>query len=282
MRLALFVAALTLTVLVPRSGSADALDLIANREAIRLGVRLASPPFSYKDERGLPAGLAVRLCQRVARILQTKLDLEKLDIEYIFVNSETRFEALLNEEVDLHCGPMTQTLSRRELLDFSIPYFMDGASAALRRDGVQDVAELSGQPVGALQGTTSVTLATRLAEPAGSIVRQFSSHREGLEALGRGEIDIYFGDHGLLLYQLSVLKAEDRLIPITVAPEQFTYEPYSLAMPAGERRLRLETDRALSQIFLSEVIFTDIQEAFGSFDMSDLAKFIYVLVSLPE
>ncbi|MEM1277754.1 MAG: amino acid ABC transporter substrate-binding protein [Pseudomonadota bacterium] len=261
---------------------ADALERIVDRETIRLGVRMSSAPFSYKDENGQPAGLAVSLCQRVAQAIKQEYKLKELTIEYVYVNSKSRFSAIDEEVVDMHCGPMTQTLQRRKELDFSIPYFMDGISPALRRDGVQDVAELDGQPVGALKGTTAVPLAQLMAEPVGSKVIAFDSHEQGLRALGRGEIDIYFGDQGLLLYQLSVLKAEDRLIPITVLPEQFSYEPYSIAMKGGERRLRLETDRALSRIFLSRVVFEDIEKAFGTFEMSEVAAFLYVLVALPE
>ncbi|MEM8793370.1 MAG: amino acid ABC transporter substrate-binding protein [Pseudomonadota bacterium] len=267
---------------VPALGLADALDRITERGSIKIGVREASAPFSYRDSDGFPAGLAVALCNRVAAAIGRAIGRSPVAIEYVYVDSKTRFSALQLGEVDLHCGPMTQTLARRENIDFSIPYFMDGISPALRRDGVQDVAELSGQPVGALRGTTSVALARQIAEPGGSAVIEFGSHEEGMRALGRGEIDIYFGDQGLLLHQLAVLKAEDRLIPITVLPEQFSYEPYSLAMKAGEHRLRLETDRALSDIYLSQDIFDEIEAAFGDFAMSDLAQFLYVLVALPE
>ena len=198
------------------------------------------------------------------------------------MNAETRFSAVEDGLVDVHCGPMTQTLARRERLDFSIPYFMDGIGAALRRDGVQDLSALAGQPVGALAGTTAVAMAAEWGGPGGSPVLRFDSHRAGLEALARGEIDAYFGDQGLLLHQLSVLKREDRLVPIRVLPDQFSYEPYSLAMAAGERRLRLEVDRALSAAFLSQAVFDDIEAELGAFDLSEFASFLYVLVALPE
>lgn len=261
---------------------ADALDRIAERGTIRLGVRGASAPFSYVDGDGAAKGLAVLLCGRVAESLRGRLGLETLDVEYVTVDSKTRFEALADGRVDVHCGPMTQTLERREAIDFSIPYFMDGVGAALRRDGVQDVAALAGQQVGALAGTTAVAVAASWAAPGGSRVVEFESHEDGLRALGRGEIDVYFGDQGLLLHQLQLLKAEDRLIPIRVPPDQYSYEPYSLAMPGGERRLRLEVDRALSQAFLSQVVFEDIQASLGEFELSELAAFLYVLVALPE
>ncbi|MEM8753049.1 MAG: amino acid ABC transporter substrate-binding protein [Pseudomonadota bacterium] len=277
------IAALTAALTVAAGGAAaDALDRIEESGEIRLGVRESSAPFSYLDETGAPAGLAVALCRRVAAALAERLDAPPLDLEWVTVDAETRFDALAQRRVDLHCGPMTQTLKRRETIDFSIPYFMDGVGAALRRDGVQDVAALSGQPVGALAGTTAVDVAGGWAEPSGSPVVEFDSHEAGLRALGRGEIDVYFGDQGLLLYRLGVLKREDRAIPVRVLPDQFSYEPYSLAMKTGEARLRLEVDRALSALYLSHEIFDEVDAALGAFEMSELAAFLYVLVALPE
>lgn len=262
--------------------AADVLDRIRGTETIRLGVRETSAPFSYLDEAGEPAGLAVRLCERVARAIAARHEIPDLKIEYQVVDSKSRFTAISDGTVDLHCGPMTATLERREFLDFSIPYFMDGIGAAFRRDGVQQVDALKGQPIGALANTTAVSFAKDVATPVGSDVVPYPSHYDGLKALGEGKIDIYFGDQGLLLYQLSKVKAEDRTIPITVIQDQFSYEPYSLAMKAGERRLRLEVDRALSEVFLNQEIFTEIEDAMGQFQMSDFAAFLYVLVALPE
>lgn len=261
---------------------ADALDRIEAEGEIRFGVREAAAPFSYLNDAGAPAGLAVALCKRVAAALAERMGRDPLAVEWVTVDAETRFDALANSKVDIHCGPMTASLKRREVIDFSIPYFMDGVGAALRREGVQDVAALAGEPVGALAGTTAVAIAEDWGAAGGSPIRQFDSHREGLEALGRGEIDVYFGDQGLLLQQLQALKAEDRLIPIRVLSDQYSYEPYSLAMKAGEARLRLEVDRALSSIFLSQEIFDEIDAALGAFELSELAAFLYVLVALPE
>lgn len=261
---------------------ADAIDQIVQSETIRIGVRAATPPFSFYDASDTPRGLAVQLCQRVVATLERTLGLDKIAIEYVKVDSLTRFDALENREVDLHCGPMTITLARREIVDFSIPYFVDGIGAALRRGGVQQIADLKGQPIGALAGTTSVALAEDLAATTGSKLIEFASYEAGLRALGDGMIDVYFGDQGVLLFQLDALKRENRLIPIKVSDEQFSYEPYGIAMPVGERRLRLEVDRALSEAYRSQEIFVELEQAFGAFEVTDLTMIIYGVTALPD
>lgn len=274
--------AVFLTVLAAFPAAADVLEDIAERGTIRLGVRDAAAPFSYTDETGAPSGLAVTLCHRVVASIKTQLDLDKLEIEYVIVDPLTRFVALENGETDLNCGPTTATLARRTEVDFSIPYFMDGIGAALRRDGVQDIEDLKGQPIGALAGTTSVPFAQSIGQEAGSPLIEFADYKAGLTALAEGRVDVFFGDQGLLLYQVGELKQADRLTPIKVIDDQYSFEPYALAMRAGEHKLRIEVDRALSAIYRSQEIFDDIEAALGAFEMSELTALIYALMALPE
>ena len=51
-------------------------------------------------------------------------------------------------KVDLLCGATTATLSRREVVDFSIPTFVDGASVLLNSEGPQSFGDLDGKKVG--------------------------------------------------------------------------------------------------------------------------------------
>ena len=53
-------------------------------------------------------------------------------------------------------------------------------------------------------------------------------------------------------------------------------------MRRGESRLRLEVDRALSRTFVSGQIFTHIEAALGEVTLSELARSVYQIVSLPE
>ena len=267
---------------VAPSARADVLDEIAERGEIRLGVRAAAAPFSYLDKDGKPAGLAVGLCHRVAAAIQERLRLPELKLTHVVIDPLTRFASLDAGETDLICDPATATLERREIVDFSIPYFMDGIGAALRDDGVPSIDALKGQPVGAVAGTTSVRLARDMAAPAGSALVEFPDYETGLRALGAGKIDVFFGDQGLLLYRLGELQREDGQIPIRITDDQLSFEPYALSMRLGEHRLRTEVDRALSALYRSEEIFLEIEAALGPFEMSDLTALIYALMALPE
>ena len=89
----------------------------------------------------------------------------------------------------------------------------------------------------------------------------------------------YFGDQAILRYQIGALRPST---PIVFSPEQYSFEPYALAMKRGEDRLRLAVDRALSETFESGAIFSLIAGSLGEVDLSDTVLAVYQVVTLPE
>ncbi len=266
---------------VAEAARADALDLMKATGTIRLGFRSDAPPFSYRDEAGAPAGLAVSLCEAVAAGIGAGIGLPDLKRAWVPVTSRTRFNAINAQKIDLLCGPTTQTLSRRETMDFSIPYFIDGAGVVFRRGGPESLSELTDEPAGVLAGTTTETLVPRLLRKAGarSQVRSFDSHVEGISALERGEIEAYFGDQSILYYQLGRMRPA---VPLVVAPDTLSFEPYALAMNRGETRLRLLVDGALSRIYRTGEIYDHIRRSLGRVHLSKLTQAVYEVVAIPD
>ncbi len=260
--------------------SADVLDAAKARGALRLGYRLDAPPFSYADDAGAPAGLAVKLCAAAAPGLVETAG-GALSVEWVPVTAATRFEALVEGRIDLLCGPTTQTLKRRERLDFSIPYYVDGAGIVFRKGGPETLERLTDEPVGVLNGTTTEALARRvLAERApGAQLVLFKSHVEGLDALQRGDVEAYLGDQSILLYQLGRMRPT---VQPVIARGTLSREPYALAMRRGEDRLRLAVDRELSRIYESGAIYALIQEALGRIQISPEIEAIYDVVAIPD
>ncbi len=68
---------------------------------------------------------------------------------------EDRFAAVTEGRVDLVCGADTVTLERREIVDFSIPTFVDGAAVLMQRGGDPDLTRLAGKRIGVRGATTT-------------------------------------------------------------------------------------------------------------------------------
>ena len=261
--------------------AADVLGDIAERGKIRLGVRPDAAPFSYLNEAGMPAGLAVSLCNEVTRRIAVQLGAASLGTEYVVVSAQERFPALISGRTDLHCGPASATLKRRQTLDFSILYFVDGAAAAVRPGTYETVFDNKLGKVGVLQGTTTQAVVTDLLERNGitAEVAAFSSHVRGLDALANDQLDLYFGDQAILLFQIDQQGLSDYL---AVMDEHYSFEPYALVMRRGESALRLAVDRALSAVYADGTIYRLIGSELGEFPLPDEARAIYEIVGMPE
>jgi len=144
---------------IPFAGAVAAestLDQIRSSKTIRLGYRETSIPFSFVGDYRVPRGFSIDLCKIVVDDIAKQLRLEKLDIQWVPVTAESRFDALKSGKIDLECGNSTQTLSRRAEFDFSLMTFVDGAGLLFRKGEVPTTSDhLTGQRIVVVSGTTA-------------------------------------------------------------------------------------------------------------------------------
>ena len=273
------VAALMITL---GAASAGVLDRVAQEGAIRIAYREDAPPFSYKDKIGEPAGFMVDLCRAVAKKLAEERNLAALNVVYVPVTAADRFEAITQQRADLLCEPTSATLSRRELVDFSIPTFLDGASLMVRTDGPKKLDELAGQKVGVAAGTTTEESLRNSFKDAGigAEVVAAKTHGDGLAMLDEGKISAYFADRSILLFLIKDSKAPEKL---RLADDYLSVEPYALALPRGDNDFRLAVDRALSHVYRSGEIAGIFERTFGGkAKPSQILQTLYLISGLPD
>jgi ABC-type amino acid transport substrate-binding protein len=264
------------------SAAAGTIDKLRQDKTIRLAVRDDAPPFSFKDANGQPAGFIVDLCRAVARNLAAQLNLAELSVVYVPVTAADRFEAIEAGKADLLCEPTSDTLSRREHVDFSIATFVDGASLLVLGDGPADFGALAGKKVGVLSGTTTEqslrdTLAS--ANISAEVVAA-KTHEDGLKMLDEGAVAAYFADRAILAY---IASKSGEAAKLRLANDYFSLEPYALALPRGDSDFRLAVDRALSRIYKSGEIAAVFANTFGAqMQPSDTLKTLYLVSALPE
>jgi len=173
-------------------------------------------------------------------------------------------------------------LSRRQLVDFSIPTFLDGASLIVRADGPKKLNELTGRKVGVAAGTTTEeSLRNSLRDAGiGAEVVAAETHRDGLAMLDEGKVSAYFADRSILLFLIKDSKAPEKL---RLADDYLSVEPYALALPRGDNDFRLAVDRALSHIYRSGEIGTIFERTFGGkAKPSQILQTLYLISGLPD
>jgi len=258
-----FFIAIAALLLVVSGAAAGTLDRIKDTGVMKIGYRTDAPPFSYKNSAGELAGYTVALCQGVAAHIEKQLKLKKLSLEYVPVTAENRFKMIEDGKADLLCGATTATLSRREIVDFSLPTFVDGASILMRKGGPQTFGDLEGRKIGVRAGTTTEDALRNTVKDLSMTVQTVAvkDHKDGVAKLLSNDISAYFADRAILVYLTVGSGAADKLF---LSNQQLTYEPYALGLPKGDGDFRLAVDRALSRIYRSGGIGTLFKETFGA------------------
>lgn len=275
---------LTITgiLLFAAGAEAQTLERIRDSGTFKLGYREDAAPFAFKDTLGEPAGFSVELCRLVAAETKAALGLDEIAIEYVAVGTEDRFQAVQDGRIDLLCGATTVTLSRRELVDFSLFTFLDGAAVLLRADGPEDLEGLAGQKIGVRGATTTEeALRNTLAErQMDAEVVTVANHNDGLSKLEAGEIAAYFGDQAILMFLANGSDAPEKL---KLSDRQLTFEPYALALTRGDSDFRLVVDRALAGAYRSGLVDQLFANAFGpKAKQSPALRAVYLINGLAE
>jgi polar amino acid transport system substrate-binding protein len=263
------------------AAQAQTLERVRATGTFTIGYREDAAPYSYRNALGEPDGYSVELCRAIATNVKDALGLANIKVVYRPVTTEGRFQEVQDGRVDIECGATTVTLSRRELVDFSLFTFIDGASVLLRADSPPDLQGLAGKKVGVRGGTTTEqALRNTLAqEKIAAEVVTVGNHDDGLQRLQKGELAAYFADRAILLFLIA--KSQDQ--SLRVSERFFTFEPYALALHQGDDVFRLLVDRTLSALYRSGKIHEIFTHAFGeNAHESDMLKALYIIDGLPR
>ena len=276
-------AALIATVSFAGSAAAEStLDQIKSSKTIKLGYREVSIPFSFVGDDKQPRGFSIDLCKIVADDLAKELKLDKLDVQWVPVTAQSRFDALKSGKIDLECGNSTQTLARRADFDFSVMTFVDGAGLLFRKGEIPASSDhLTGQRIVVVAGTTTDKALENMGAAAklGASLIRVPDHAAALKALADKQATAYAADRTILI-TTALASGHANLFELSSA--QFTYEPYGLMM-RRDADFRLVVDRSLARLYRTGEIAPVFQRWFQPLgNPGELIKLMFVLNGLPE
>jgi len=276
-----FLIALLSMAISTASLAADTLARARETGTLRLGFRTDAPPYSYRSASGEPSGYIVDICREVAAGVKRAQNIPALKIEYVEVSSTARLEALRDGKIDILCDPTSMTMSRRAMVDFSLPTFIDGAAVLHRINEMNRLEDLRGKKIGVLQNTTTEeVLRTTLKQlNIQAQVVPMQTHPEGVRNLSEGKIDAYFADRGILNYHL--LNSRNRS-GMKLSDQYFTFETYALAMPLGDDKFRLLVDATLAELYRTDRVKNIYARSFGSFPPDQFINALFVINGVPK
>jgi glutamate/aspartate transport system substrate-binding protein len=221
------------------------LETITSTNVIKIAYRSDSRPFSFENVEGQPVGYTIDLCRMVVASLERQLGVN-LTIEWVRVETQTRFTAVASGKADMECGSSTVTLARMKEVDFSSVIFVESTGVLVKANaGINSFNALAGKKVAVVAGTTNErAIGDEIKRRQLDIgVVQVKDRESGFSALMSEEVDAFASDKLLLTAAL------DRFQGLTVLYDDLSFEPYAIVLPRGDWAFRLAVNTALAHIY---------------------------------
>jgi glutamate/aspartate transport system substrate-binding protein len=279
--------ALTLVLLLAAGAlSAQNLDgrlkRIASTKTVTIAYRTDATPFSFMDESKQVRGFSIDLCKYVVSSIESQINLTGVQVKWLPVTSQTRFDAVAKGQADMECGASTVTLARLKQVDFSSYIYVESTGLLTKSAaGLRSLPDLAGKRISVIAGTTNEkAIKEQLSRrQINATVLPFKTREEALNALVEDKADAFASDKLLLVGAAG--RAKDQ--KFYILPDELSIEPYGIVLPRGDHALRLAVNTALARIYGSGEIIQIYNQWFGQFgEPGPVVKVMYLLGAIPE
>ena len=235
----MLVMALALSLSFGTALKADTLEDIKAKGVLVAGVKDAVVPFGFVDEKTKElVGFDVDICKEIAKKLGVRIELKP-------VTSATRIPKLSQGMVDLAACTMTHKLSRDDVIDFSITYFMDGQKLLVKKgSGIKSYHDLAGKKVGSAKGSTSEKNIKEV-QPDCTVL-SFEGYPQAFLALKQGKVSAVTTDSVILV---GLKGSDDNPDNWEIVGDFFAKEPYGIGVRENDSNFRDFVNRCLIEMW---------------------------------
>jgi polar amino acid transport system substrate-binding protein len=168
------------------------LSEIQQRGHFKIAVKDNLRPLAFKDINGNLQGLEIDLAQRLAKDILGKANAVKLQP----VANRDRISQVLDNKVDLTIARVTATASRARLVNFSIPYYLDGTVIVTKNTSLQKLSDLTKLKIAVLEASSTISR-IKYFIPSAKLVG-VNSYQQALELLEKNGADSFAADASVL------------------------------------------------------------------------------------
>ena len=234
------------------------LEKIKNSGVFTIGVRNASPPFSFINKQNERAGFANDMAELVHKAIEKKLG-KSIKMEMKETTPATRIPLLTSMSVDLITETMTDTRPRRDSVDFSLTFFVTGADFIVKKGSpIKGTKDIGGKRIANQQGSTNERVLREKYPQAVSVT--FPDQAAAFMALQQGKVDAYCND-AIQLWGLKYKSATPA--QWEVLGDWISYEPYGFAMRKNDSDFRAVVNNALMEAIEGGEYFKLYEKWFG-------------------
>jgi glutamate/aspartate transport system substrate-binding protein len=256
------------------------LKAIVASKTIKIAHRTDAVPFSFFDSAKSVAGYTVDICKAMIAPLQRQLKLSALNVQWVPVTSQSRFDAIVSGKADIECGASTVTLSRMRQVDFSTYVFIESTGPVARSAaGVSSLNDLAGKKIAVIAGTSNEKAMMAKNQDIKATFVSVKDRDATIAAMASGQVDAFASDK-LLLAGMQFKDIQN----LQMLPDNLSVEPYAIVLPRSDWELRLAVNTALAEIFRTGQVDKIFAGWFGKYDMKPglLNSATFMLGAIPE
>lgn len=238
------------------SASSDVLQRVRDSGTLRVALTQANPPWNFLDKSGRPVGYDVDVAKELAK----RMDID--NVEFVASNFKSFIEGVRAGRYDIVISGQTITEERKQQVDFSRPYQVNGISifASSSDRSLDSLEALQGKVVAVSGGTTQETFATENIPEVR--IKTYENATLGLTDLARGNADAMLVSR----FQGSYLAKQNGLRVKTVGP-LLESEVNAMTFRKGSKEFKRAVDKALGDMIADGTLTRISQKWLGGLDM---------------
>ncbi|MCR4420848.1 MAG: basic amino acid ABC transporter substrate-binding protein [Spirochaetales bacterium] len=194
---------------------------------LKVGTNAEYPPFEYKDGDQF-LGIDMDIARYVATKLGKQIEINDIDFDSLI-------PSLQNNKFDMVIAAMTITDERKEIVDFSIPYYTANQSIIVKQDSsltITSEEDLAKLKIGVQRGTTGEAYIDenfiQTKKMKDTMLIRFDNNINAVQELLNGNVDCVIIDD-------SAAKGYEKLKPVKVIYTIESNESYGIAFPKGSK-----------------------------------------------
>ncbi|WP_416517948.1 amino acid ABC transporter substrate-binding protein/permease [Bifidobacterium asteroides] len=170
----------------------------AHGRTFRVATDTTFAPFEFRDSSGNLVGIDMDLIRKIA-------DIEGFSVQIQSLGFNAALQALNSQQADVVIAGMTITDQRKQVYDFTDPYFDSGVQMAIAQDNdqIHSYKDLRGSVVAVKTGSEGEAFARQRADQYGFSVKAVDQSSTMYEMVKSGNAQAVIDDYPVLAYGIA-------------------------------------------------------------------------------
>ncbi len=219
-------------------GAANQSSSAGNSEKYVIGTDATYPPFEFQQD-GKYVGIDIDLIHAIAEEEGFEVEVKPMDFKGII-------PSITSKQLDGAIAGISITDERKQIVDFSEPYYQAGLSLIVHEDNtdITKPEDLKGKVIAIKKGTSGAVKADELAKTYGATVKYFDDSPSMYQEVANKNADATIEDFPVISYKIAV----DSNSKLKIVGDRLNGDFYGIAVGKGDEELLNKINSGLKKV----------------------------------